>query len=328
MMTLTAPELVEEIDEKFDSVSTAMTDNSLIYGSGLTSLVSGLRADGDLDIVVCDEDFMTVAGNFADSTAWLQIAGSTIPEAHNSSLYARLRRSSPSSSDYGERTMPISETALFENVNSRKVQIIRARSSRKGVEAALEVISCVDMRFCGLALDRYGELIEVVPGAYQDCLDRRMRLNRIDLTFNATSLKERITKYVRRGWLLDIDVNKAIDDFRRLQSKQGKVPSSEPSGTYAKIAYPNAIKLPKKYTLYLMENQLATTKISALLRAIMQVSAENCIVHWHLSSKDIFMEFIPKPDVDQLAGFARRLDIWQKDKHERLVAQGKIFTNQ
>ena len=48
--TIDQPFVIEMIDERFDNISIMLTDNALVYGSSITSIMSGLPANGDLDI--------------------------------------------------------------------------------------------------------------------------------------------------------------------------------------------------------------------------------------------------------------------------------------
>ncbi|RLI61970.1 MAG: hypothetical protein DRO67_07560, partial [Candidatus Asgardarchaeum californiense] len=72
------PFIIEIIDEKFDNISTMLTDNAAVYGSSLTSIISGLPANGDLDIAVSHIEFIELCTNFANSSKWKQISGNII----------------------------------------------------------------------------------------------------------------------------------------------------------------------------------------------------------------------------------------------------------
>lgn len=213
------PGVLEQIDERFDNVSNVMTEGSVIYGSALTSVIAGLPADGDLDISVCSYEFMELAQNLANSTMWSQVDGPRIPENHGQRRPSGWRPSPGSvkfRNPYEDAPhLPVSSTVAFKNIRDALVQVAQSNTRHEGIDGALAVVGKVDMIFCGLAMDRYGHLIEAVPGSLQDCKDRRMRLNGIQDHFDPRRLKERIQKYAHRGWNLDIDVDGVIARWRR-----------------------------------------------------------------------------------------------------------------
>lgn len=233
-----APHVLEALDEKFDSVSTKMTPGSVIYGGALVSVLAGLRIEGDLDVAVSGEQFMEVAQNFSSSTKWLQVDGQRVPEREAGSRGPGLKisgayASTTPSSPYGDgsKGMPIGRVATFQNVSGGLVQVI-ASSKQTGnpLTDALEIVSKVDMIFCAVAIDLEGKIYEMMDGALQDCRDRRMRLGSVDPRLDPRILKARISKYARRGWHLDIDVDKAIRAIRKAQARvEGKGGTTENS---------------------------------------------------------------------------------------------------
>lgn len=224
LITLEIPGLAEIIDERFDNASVFMTEDSVIYGSALTSLISGLPAPGDLDIAVPRSSFMELAQNFSSSTKWIQTDGPSIPERDHSGRTGRATTEKIEAvSRYSDAPhLPVDCVVVFEDVNKARVQIIQSNVFAKGIEAALEVVRAVDMIFCGIAMDKYGEVIEVVPGALEDCKARVLRLNGMNENFNAEALTKRIKKYEDRGWTSKIDLDKAIADWRVFKERKAK----------------------------------------------------------------------------------------------------------
>lgn len=204
--------LIERIDERFDNISVLMTEGALIYGSSLTSMLAEIPASGDLDIAVSRDEFGELAQNLASSSVWRQIDGPPIPERDPSIGIRPYVGFKKTKSGYGkELHLPVSTTVTFEDVRKAKVQIIQASSHHRGLEAAIEVVQSVDMIFCGVAMDKYGKVLEIVPESIADCRDRIMRINKLNDRMDLKSLAARISKYEERGWSSKIDMEKAAE---------------------------------------------------------------------------------------------------------------------
>ena len=83
----------------------------------------------------------------------------------------------------------------FRNYNDRVLQII----STNNISG---LIRNVDFVCCGLGMDCNGNITEYLDGAYDDCINNRLRIN----TKNSNpqilinNYKQRLSKLVQRGW--------------------------------------------------------------------------------------------------------------------------------
>lgn len=221
--------IIEILDECFDNISTMLTDNAVVYGSSLTSIISGLSANGDLDIAVSHMEFMTLCKRFANSSKWKQIAGDTIMETDFSvrglpRMSSRDRLRPPSSisstSKFSDRKSyrNISAMATFETVGNKHVQIIQAKKETNDpLSDALSIVRAVDFVFCGIAIDKHGKTFEVIKSALDDCKQKIIRVANYH-----SRLTERFNKYIKRGWGLGISIDQANQNYLR-QKKNKKV---------------------------------------------------------------------------------------------------------
>lgn len=218
------PSLIEFIDERFDGVTSLMTPNAVIYGSSLTSLISGLNADGDLDICASPSEYNDVAKNIQASSKWLQIEGTEVPDACHfnidnggHSLSHTLFGVEKSKNPYKDiPDFPLEETVAFKNITGAKVQLIKAKSNTTDpLHDSLSVVRKVDFAFCGMAMDRYGRLLESLPHAYSDCLARVIRIANYRAGDMPERMAGRLKKYLDRGWGLSIAYDLIFENMRR-----------------------------------------------------------------------------------------------------------------
>ena len=204
--------VIEAIDEKFDGITSIMPLNSVMYGSTVTALIAKLPIVGDLDIAVSSQEFGKLTRNIAASVKWIQTAGPTILESglrFNSTR--RIALSSPEDKYGKAKQMPISKVVSFQAVNNATVQIMEAKEMTGDMlEDALSVVRKVDFTFCGMALDRYGRMLETIPYAYDDCVQRVIRIKDYQHQTDPKQLKARIHKYVERGWNLTFSIDQAM----------------------------------------------------------------------------------------------------------------------
>lgn len=240
------PSLAETVDEHFDSITTMLTPNAVLYGSTITSMIAGLSIEGDLDIAVSHLEFMSVAKNLANSTKWLQVEGSRITEDDFSRKANKPPTFSPrmaserdseamprgyvrssfageskSPKSYGNTpNLPISQVVAFKTVNDVRVHIMQSKeNSGDPLEDALALVRSVDFVFCGIGMDKYGRLLEVIEGAYDDCCQRTIKIAQYSPLMKPSKLKQRFDKYIERGWSLGIDIDQAIDDLNKAREE-------------------------------------------------------------------------------------------------------------
>ena len=226
------PSLIEPIDERFDGVTSLMTPNAVIYGSSLTSIISGLKANGDLDITISPSEYETMCGALQGSSKWLQIEGKTVPDSVSNQNDWQFRKNKKHKNPYEEIPgIPLDETVAFENITGAKVQLIKSKSNTTDhLHDALEVVRKVDFAFCGMAMDRYGRLMETLPHSYNDCLARVIRIANYRAGDDLDRMRDRIDKYLKRGWSLSISLDTIFENMRRVNARlKAKKPTESPS---------------------------------------------------------------------------------------------------
>ena len=183
------PWATEALEAKFDNALQLLTPNCKIFGGALRDLVANLPILGDLDILITSSEFATVRRAFAESPNWI-LDTSKSTETYQFTEFNRLR---------------IAAVLNFKNVSNKVVQLIKIHNEDRVMEddeIILNNIKSVDIRCCGLMLDMNNNLYEVVPGAYQDCKDKELKLNTIVKDkCNQNKIVERINKLVDRGWI-------------------------------------------------------------------------------------------------------------------------------
>jgi hypothetical protein len=219
--------ILESIDEVFDGATSLLTENAVMYGSSVTSIISGLPIVGDLDVSVSKEEYMRLCQNFANSVKWLQIQGNTIPENQGPGRYKpTLKLSSGGSNPYkNEKHLPIDQVVAFHTVNNARVQIMQSKTmTGDPLEDALDVVRKVDFAFCGMAVDRWGRMLETIPNAYSDCLARVIRVHKWQPRLDPNRFKLRVRKYVKRGWSMTFSMDQAMLNLKRARALEAKAP--------------------------------------------------------------------------------------------------------
>lgn len=205
------PSLVEFIDEKFDNITNLLTSNAVMYGSSITSLISGIKSDGDLDVSISPLEYSTLLQRLHDSEKWLQIDGAAPGWKFSWKAKPKLKNPYEDIPDF-----PLSETVSFKTVSGAVVQIIRSKSaSGDPLHDSLEVVRKVDFAFCGMAMDRYGRLLETIPNSFSDCKAGVIRVANYRAGEDLERVRGRLDKYVKRGWSLSASYDTIFDGYRR-----------------------------------------------------------------------------------------------------------------
>jgi len=236
---LDTPWVLETIAEKFDNATDLLTTNSVVYGGAVRDALAGLELLGDLDIAVTADEAGRLNNAFKNSVKWVMthIDGKrqpqTLPRLNASAKDApgggwrpssmpRLssRPMSARNAGYG-RHVPISSLTTFTTIGGAKVQIMVSKSPHKGkFDNALYVPRNVDIRCCGVAMDIDGNVYEVVKGAYQDCKDKVLRVNKLTSALDVPRMIDRIAKLEKRGWKNEINVKEVEKKVNTLVAKE------------------------------------------------------------------------------------------------------------
>lgn len=264
--------VLESVDEIFDGATSLMTLNAVMYGSTITALIAGQPVVGDLDIAVSNQEYMKLCQNFASSVKWLQVDGKRIPERQIPSSragkpYANVTAGLTSSNKnpYKEaQHLPVSKMAAFQALNDARVQIIESKTmSGDRLEDALEIVRKVDFTFCGIAVDCFGRMLEVVPHAYDDCNQRVIRIQKYQSSMDPFRLKKRLRKYTKRGWALTLSIDQAMANLNKAKLEYAKRVGKKPKGR--KSAGPAFFELKKnsKYTWIIETNEAVSRLIGS-----------------------------------------------------------------
>lgn len=207
--------IAELIAERFDDAVDLMHPSAIVYGGAIRDILAGMPLEGDLDIATDGYSYRDTSRNFRRSPKWTEEGRCWVPSM------ATTRRTSPSQraptfrnkqapkrNSYEDTSMPVADTTSFVTYNSAKAQIVMAKSqSDDSHDAALEIVKHVDFVCCGLAMDNTGRVFEVIEGAYEDCKNRVLRLNKTTKNISIDSLKERVAKLKSRGWESKINIS-------------------------------------------------------------------------------------------------------------------------
>lgn len=186
------PEIFDIIANRFGQPAYCLTSTSFFYGGAVRDAVAGMPLRGDLDIAV-------------------------VPMRHDLNLLqdnivkcpGNWRRSYAQNVEYNGNANPLiaSVRTFCEERTSRIVQIMSVMVLDRSVSTldnVLKFVQSVDICCCGLALDCWGFLYEMVPGAIEDCKNHVLRYNPRDVTPNGGEGSEiyrmRTAKLMSRGW--------------------------------------------------------------------------------------------------------------------------------
>ena len=251
--------ILESIDEVFDSATSLLTLNAVMYGSTVTALIAGLPICGDLDVAVSNQEYMKLCQNFASSVKWIQVDGKRIMERTTPSVARAFKlTTSPSYSSGGNpyskgggnpyaeaKHLPVSKTATFQSLNSNRVQIVESKfMTGDRLEDALAIVRRVDFTFCGMAVDRYGRMLEAIEHAYDDCNQRVIRIQDYQPRTDPKHLRTRLQKYITRGWSLTMSIDQAMANLNKAKAEHAK----------SMVGKSKSKKKQQRYSLFKLKN--------------------------------------------------------------------------
>lgn len=207
--------IAELIAERFDDAVDLMHPNAVVYGGAIRDILAGMPLEGDLDIATDGYSHKDTCRNFRQSSKWTEQGRRWHPTMPTTKRSSSSSPSSPPSlkkeafsKSYAGSGAPIVGTTSFITYKSAKAQIVMAEGhSKDSFDSALEIVKHVDFVCCGLAMDNAARVFEVIEGAYEDCKNRVLRLNKAAKKVDIGNLKERIAKLKKRGWESKINVS-------------------------------------------------------------------------------------------------------------------------
>ncbi len=210
------PSAIEIISIKFDDALELANKDAIVYGGVVRDMLAGLPLSGDLDIIASYDSYYTTLENFRMSGKWVEDY-----DHRKSRMVDEILRPS----GYKDNKN-INRTTTFKTFANTKVQLIQAMSqdTKDTFETNLKVVKSVDIICCGLIMDVNGNIFEVLDNAYDDCLNRILRLNKSEHTLNIQTLQERIEKLSDRGWVSKINIEKVKKMVAEIKVAKQKEP--------------------------------------------------------------------------------------------------------
>jgi len=183
------PEVYEKLTKIFGRLPYCLANGTFIYGGAIRDFLAGKEIEGDLDIATPSRNGIhrQVIKNIS------KIAPNWKPQNTIEAI-----------TSYGNNT-PITSVINFENNKTGKLaQIIQAKR-RSGIipwTSALDIVERVDIVCCGVAIDCWGNVYEVVPNAIDHCKHGILVLNKANKQVDKDSeqYRKRIQKFLKRGW--------------------------------------------------------------------------------------------------------------------------------
>ena len=230
MVEINNHEWVQEVlSERFDDALELMPNSTIVYGGAVRDVIAGFELLGDLDLAVTRRDFKEISQKLFQSPRW---APYTHIKPYTKAIReASIRDKTPfpiDSMDLATESAPMSAISSFVTLGGGIVQLISVKEhgDLQGIKATLEFARTVDITCCGVVLLNDGSVLEVVPGAYQDCIDKVLTINpNSNMTF-IDALPHRVKMLEERGWTNKINVEKAMHDLKEKLSAQKSGPGS------------------------------------------------------------------------------------------------------
>ena len=185
--------LIKDLDWVYEKVSEyadirIMCNTSIIYGGIIRDIIAKKEPLGDIDLAVSelnrDEQLIILDRDYK----WKQIEKSFKAIKNETDKYKT------NFFDVNSK-QSVNSIIEFKSNGDKILQLITAPNIKK-------LIHNVDFICCGIGMDSKGNIIEFIDGAYDDCLNHKLRLN---INHSVPSIlvnkfKRRLTKLVKRGW--------------------------------------------------------------------------------------------------------------------------------
>jgi len=202
--------IYEVLTETFGNIFQMLCPGTIVFGGAVRDALAGMDVSGDLDILITPRGFNQIVHVIENDVRW---------SSTNNNL-GRMGKY--------KNTLAISDIREYTNYNGKVVQFIingDDPSSQSGMKNLLlsygmndeEILfklfntaRGVDIVCCGVVMTHEGRIYELLPNAYNDCINRILRINKEAKNLNLEKLRTRIGKLTARGWKSDIDFKLAI----------------------------------------------------------------------------------------------------------------------
>jgi len=187
------PDVLPKIYDRFGPVANCLTLSSFFYGGAVRDSLAGVPLVGDLDVCVADTG--------AEVSALLRrIYEGTANEWH---MTERAQANNP----YNHNPA-ISRVIECTNNSGLGMHIVKGQANafdktpRSAPARALLIPKTVDIVCCGVAIDCWGFVYELIPGAIRDCHERLIRVIKVHAT---PATPARVEKLRLRGYKIPDD---------------------------------------------------------------------------------------------------------------------------
>lgn len=206
----------EIISERFDNALELLPQDAVVYGGAIRDVAAKLPLLGDLDIAISMARLKSVSRTFETNPRWtpnkispksaLKSTKSKIPFFNPPDVKGRF-----GSGDIAAARAPMHTVVEFSNIDGQIAQLMPSKlNTGSYFNDAIYLASTVDIVCCGMIMTMDGEVFEALPGAYEDCKNRVLRLNGSSDTIYYAALPGRIERLVARGWTNEIDIDATL----------------------------------------------------------------------------------------------------------------------
>lgn len=219
----------EVIAEKFDNALGLMSENDAVYGGAVRDAIAGIKLQGDLDIAVPASNFTDTVFTFDSDALWTPVSGSKKKMLQ--------KEGTPSLS---RSPISIGDIVSYQTINGSVVQLIKSEDSDPWHLARI-----VDIKCCGVVMSADGRVFEVLPGAKEDCEERKLRFNTFSDEMHIDTLNSRVEKLVARGWENEMNVAAEVKAFKKKCNRKARKHMSKltiDAGILSSSAIPNFYK--------------------------------------------------------------------------------------
>jgi hypothetical protein len=216
----------ETISERFDNALELLPSSAVVYGGAIRDVIANVPLLGDLDIGIDCRYVEEASEIFRRNPRWVPKDGflASKPNLLERVLERRtLEVGRSSSKSLALAAAPMSAIVIFENIDGQIAQIMTSKADRGDPFLnAIYLGQTVDIVCCGMIVDMSGTVYEAVPGAYDDCKNKILRLNESSDTIYYDALQDRVNKLVGRGWTNTIDVAEVLKKAKAKEKRAAR----------------------------------------------------------------------------------------------------------
>ncbi|MGD9160889.1 MAG: hypothetical protein PVG39_20900 [Desulfobacteraceae bacterium] len=173
------PELIEILSETFGNFSSLLLDDAIIHGLAINSLIAGLPHEGELEVLLPTHLLVIQREQVYSCGTW---------------HFLESRKG----------------IIRLEGMYGQRLTIKGTANVHQTIDKSYFVCNCIGST-------KYGQIIEVVKNAYEDCKNGVIRINNYNVELGFDSLMSEISRYTKRGWKLAISLDLVKKNFDKLR---------------------------------------------------------------------------------------------------------------